>query len=190
MATIKDIDEFFDKLTDEFLKNQVSIIIAEEATAFFKERFTTKEWDGEPWQETKVPIKRGTLMVRSSALMNSIKPKTVTSERVIISGGSDKVPYAKAHNEGETISIPITPKMRKFAWAKYYEEAGKGIKKGKKGNEYQSIDVGKKANPWKGLALTKKQTLTVKMPLRRFMGHSEKLNDRILEALRVKFNSL
>jgi hypothetical protein len=175
MATIKEIDEFFDKLTDEFFKQQVPNIIAEKATEFFKERFTTKEWDGVPWPETKTPVKRGTLMIRSGALVNSIQPKTVTSEKVVISAGNEKVNYARAHNEGETITVPVTPKMRKFAWAMHYKEAG---------------DDKKADTAWKGLALTKKETLTIKLPMRRFMGHSDKLNDVILQSLKDAFNSL
>jgi phage gpG-like protein len=175
MATFKDIDDFFDKLTNEFMAKAVPTIISREAIKFFQERFTTKEWDGQPWPETKTPVKRGTLMVRSGALVNSIKEKEKSSVKVVISAGSEKVNYAKAHNEGETIVIPVTPKMRKFAWAMHYKEAGSD----------------KKANtPWKGLAMTKKETLTIKLPMRRFMGPSEKLNAVLFSALRDEFNKL
>jgi hypothetical protein len=190
MGTFSDIDDFFSKLSNEFFRNSVPNVIAEKATAYFKERFTTKEWEGTPWQETKVPVKRGTLMVRSANLMNTVKPKLVSSEKVIISAGSDQVPYARAHNEGETITIPVTPKMRKFAWAKYYEEAGKDVKTNKAGGKYQSIDIGKKANPWKGLALTKKTALTIKLPMRRFMGPSELMNEQIYLGIQEAFNKL
>lgn len=190
MATFKEIDDFFNKLTEGFFKNSVPNIIAEKATEFFKERFTTKEWDGMPWPEVKIPVKRGSLMVRSSSLVNSIKPMKVTSEEVVISAGSDKVPYARAHNEGETIIVPVTDKMRKFAWAKYYQESGKGVKKGKSGNIYQSADIGKKANPWKGLALTKKKSLTIRMPQRRFMGLSDIMNDHLFNEIKKAFDQL
>lgn len=190
MATFKDIDDFFDKLTNEFMAKQVPDVISREAIKYFQERFTTKEWDGTPWPETKTPVKRGTLMVRSANLVNSIKEKSKSPEKIVISAGSDQVKYARAHNEGETITVPVTPKMRKFAWAKYYEEAGKGVKTGKAGIKYQSTAVGAKANPWKGLALTKKQSLTIKMPMRRFMGPSDKLNDALLNAFRDEFNKL
>lgn len=35
------------------------------------------------------------------------------------------VVYAAIHNEGGTVHPKITPKMRRFAWAKYYELKGK-----------------------------------------------------------------
>lgn len=175
MASFKEIDDFFNKLSNEFFKKQVPNIIAEKATEFFKERFSTKEWDGTPWPETKKPIKRGTLMVRSAALVNSIKPKTVTSEKVVISAGSDKVNYARVHNEGETITVPVTPQMRKFAWAMHYKEVG---------------DDKKADSSWKGLAMTKKKTLTITLPMRRFMGPSPKLNDVLFKSIKEAFNSL
>lgn len=176
MASFKEIDDFFGKLTDEFLADHVPNIIAEKATEFFKERFTTKEWDDEPWPETKVPVKRGTLMVRSGALVNSIKPKSISKEKVIISGGSDKVSYARAHNEGETIEVPVTKNMRRFAWAMHYNEQSEGAE------EVNTM--------WKGLALTKKESLTIKLPMRKFMGESKKLNDYLFNAIRDAFNSL
>ena len=105
MGSFKEIDDFFNKLTGEFMREVVPAIIAEKATSFFQERFTTKEWDWVPWPETKQPVKRGSLMVRSESLVNSIKPSLVSPEKVVISAGSDKVPYARAHNEGETITV-------------------------------------------------------------------------------------
>lgn len=189
MADLKSLDQFFKSL-NEYGRRAVPRIIAEKATEHFKRRFTTKEFDGTPWPQTKKIVKRGSLMVRSGKLVNSIRPKTVSMERVTISAGSSKVPYAKAHNEGETITIPVTDKMRRFAWAMYYKEAGAGVKTNKAGATYQSVGVGKKANPWKGLALTQKKTLTVKLPKRQFMGKSNALNKEILESLQKEFQTL
>lgn len=191
MTTFKDLDDFFKRLDTDFARRAVPRIIAEKATEFYKQRFTLKvDVDGKPWPDTAKPVKRGSLMVRSGALMASVKPSVVSEERVRISAGNTKVPYAKAHNEGETINIPVTPQMRKFAWAKYYEESGKGVKTSKTGAKYQSIEVGQKASPWKGLALTKKQMLTVKLPRRQFMGHSNLLNARLMESFKKAFSNL
>lgn len=176
MGSFKEIDDFFNNLTDQFLRDRVPDIIAETATAYFKERFTTKEWDGKPWLETKKPVKRGTLMVRSGDLVNSIKPSLIIPEKIVISGGSNKVKYARAHNEGETITINVTPKMKRFAWAMHYKEQQEGKK------EVNTV--------WKGLALTKKTALTIKMPERRFMGTSENLNNALLAAIKLEFNKL
>lgn len=173
MATFKDIADFFNRLESTFLRRAVPRLIAETATEFFKQKFTSKEWEGQPWPAAKNPPARGSLMLRSGALVNSIKPSTVNEERVVISAGSSKVPYAEAHNEGGDIKVRITPKMRKYAWARHYNT------KDSSGN-----------SPWKGLALTKKTELKITMPRRRFMGPSKTLNGQIMERMRSAFKGL
>lgn len=95
--------------------------------------------------------------------------------------------YAPIHNEGGTVHPRITPKMRLYAWAKYYELSGgskglqKGAKrssKGKSGNETGKV-VPTEAEKWKRLALTKKESLTIQIPKRQFMGPSEELDARL-----------
>lgn len=94
----------------------------------------------------------------------------------------DDVIYAPVHNEGGIVTVPVTAKMRRFAWAKYYAlgGGGKGAQEGRK--------TPKSANPeaaarWKGLALTKKQALTINIPRRQFMGESAELTEKIAEYL-------
>lgn len=75
-------------------------IIAEEAIEYFKERFTEKEWDGTPWPPAKHPKRSGSLLVKSSNLLNSINHTEVTKDRVVITAGNQDVTYAQVHNEG------------------------------------------------------------------------------------------
>ena len=81
-----------------------------------------------------------------------------------------RVPYAAIHNRGGTTHPTITPKMRKYAWARHYREAG---------------DDKKKDTFWKRLALTRKAKLTVKIPRRPFMPDkpgpelARKVNDKL-----------
>lgn len=171
MANFKDIDNFFDRLENDFLKQQASSVLAETATEYFKASFATKEWDGQPWPQTKAPVTRGSLLLRSGKLMNSIRPSVVESNRVVISAGNDMVPYARVHNEGGTITVPVTAKMRKFAWAMHHKQEKKQ----------------KDSGVWKGLALSKKQSLTITIPMRRYMGFSRRLNDMIIERLKEAF---
>lgn len=67
-----------------------------------------------------------------------------------------RVPYAAIHNRGGTTHPPVTAKMRRYAWAQHYREAG---------------DDKKKDTLWKRLALTKKKNLTVTIPKRQFMPY-------------------
>ena len=81
-----------------------------------------------------------------------------------------RVPYAAVQNRGGTTHPTVTPKMRRYAWAQHYREAG-GDKK--------------KDTFWKRLALTKKTKLTVRIPQRRFMPSKpgpeleQKINDKL-----------
>jgi len=68
------------------------------------------------------------------------------------------VPYAAIQNNGGTITVKMTDKMRKYFWY-MYKQTGKGM--------------------WKGLALTKKETLTIKIPQRQFIGNSDTLDKNI-----------
>jgi phage gpG-like protein len=121
----------------------------------------------------------GTLLSSRVELYNSIR-YSIAGNKVIVSSGK---PYSRIHNEGGTINqtIQVTPKMRKFAWAKYYEANGG--------------EPGDSGREWKGLALTKKQAInrTFTMPKRQFMGpsaHVKKLiYDRMVKDFkRILFN--
>lgn len=173
MGSFKEIDLLFDRLENDFLKKQASSVLAETATEVFKDTFAAKEWDGQPWPPTKAPVTRGSLLLRSGKLMNSIRPSVVESNRVVISAGNDQVPYARVHNEGGVINVPVTEKMKRFAWAMHYKQE----KKKPAGN-----------TPWKGLALTKKETLTIQIPMRRFMGFSKRLSETVVSRLKDAFS--
>jgi len=81
--------------------------------------------------------------------------------RVVV---SNSLIYAPVHNWGATLNTSVTPRMRKWAWAKHYEEAGSDKKKDTK---------------WKRLALTKKTKLNIRIPQRQFLGESQELNAEI-----------
>lgn len=90
------------------------------------------------------------------------------------------VEYAAIHNRGGTVSPRVTPKMRKFAWAKYYAAGG-----GKKNSP-----VGPDANFWKGLALTKKIKLNIQIPQRQFLGDSKELRDEIENKIDIEMEKI
>lgn len=109
-----------------------------------------------------------TLMSERNLLYSSIN-YTAGDSRVKI---FTDVHYAPLHNEGGVTHPTVTPKMRKFAWAKYFEAGGKT---GKEGN------VPQEALKWKKLALTKKKKLNIRIPKRQFMGDSKELTEKIQE---------
>lgn len=145
-------------------------IIAETATEYYKQRFTAKSWEGMPWSAAKNPPSRGSLMVRSGALVSTIRPARVTPTEATIRAGSPRVPYARIHNEGGTITQTPTPKQRRFMWAKAHA-AG------------EIPAAGGKPGKWNRAALAKE--LNIPIPRRQYMGKSAALNRKIISRLRA-----
>lgn len=117
---------------------------------FQKQGFTNTAF--EPWQKRAGDIDPGRkLLVKSSYLLNSIEVMEANDKRIVF--GSD-APYADIHNEGGTITVRVTAKARRYFWFMFK----------KTGNSM-----------WKAMALSRKQTRTIKIPKRQFMGHSETL---------------
>lgn len=101
-------DELAQKIK-QVMENKLPEVVAEEAAEYSRTRFSEKAFDGKPWKPVspKYKPRRGTLMVRSSELLNSIHVSQVTPQKVAISAGNSKAPYAQVHNEGFTGSVVI-----------------------------------------------------------------------------------
>lgn len=153
------IAEYFANLEAK-VRDQVAPVVAETAVEYFKESFTTKGFDGIPWLPTKRAVSRGSLMVRSGALVNSIRPSVVEPDRVVISAGSSKVPYARVHNEG--LHVTGTANVRQFT-----------RRQGKKQTTVKAHS----------------RKIDFQMPQRQFMGHSAELNRRIMARIKSIFNT-
>ncbi len=121
---------------------------------FEREAFFTDLWL--PSQRAKA--KNGKTLQHRTHLRKSIRAH-ISGNKIIFHSNT---PYAALHNwGGEVHTKPtVTPKMRRWAWAKY-KETGKG--------------------KYKGIALTKKTHLNIKytMPQRQFIGHHPMLNPKI-----------
>ncbi|MDR1518192.1 MAG: phage virion morphogenesis protein [Dysgonamonadaceae bacterium] len=126
----------------------------------------------QPWQKTKrqtsggrsAASNYGALQSSRNHLLSSIK-YVPDAYRVVV---SNDLKYAPVHNWGGTVQPTVTPKMRKFAWAKHYKEAGADKKKD---------------TMWKRLALTKKTKLNIRIPQRQFLGESQELNAQIQQKM-------
>jgi hypothetical protein len=93
--------------------------------------------------------------------------------KAVVSGEAE--PYAEIHNTGGTIKIQVTDKMKKWAWAKYYEAAGAlAITPGKRMGARSNFDVYGSAliSMYKGMALKKVgETITIHIPKRQYAGN-------------------
>lgn len=164
------------------------------AVNHFKQNFRDAGWrDGglHPWKKTLRQQGKGTdarytpLTSRRDHLMRSIQYESAPGQVTV----TDPVPYAAIHNEGGKVSThpTVTPKMRKFAWARAYSLAGV------RGKGKLPKDLPPEARKWRALALTKKTRLDIRadMPKRQFIGESRelmgKVNNMIGESLtRIK----
>ena len=129
--------------------------VAEQARNFFLASFIKQGWTDTsfiPWVKRKDDLTHK-LLNQSYALKNSIKITKADFENVEISAG-EGLNYAAIHNEGGTITVKVSAKMKRYFWYMY-----------KKTEDEK----------WKWMALTKKETLTIKIPKRQFIGESETL---------------
>ena len=88
-----------------------------------------------PWQPAKrqnggagAAARYRTLLSSRNHLFSSINYTPANAAVTVY----NNVPYAAAHNDGATVNIPVTSKMRRYAWAKFYEASGKTKKKTQK----------------------------------------------------------
>lgn len=109
---IKELNKYLQSLPDDILDDAAQIV-AETATEYYKETFTRKAFDKNPWVSAKIPKRTGSLLVDSGALLNSIRPTLISTHRVVISAGNDKVDYAQVNNEGFTGSVAVPAHTRK-----------------------------------------------------------------------------
>ena len=118
----------------------------------------------------------GTLLSSRNHLFRSIRSESYAARSVV----STTVPYAAIHNEGGMTSYAVTPKMRKYAWYRYYKAAGIKRKASvKTGRKHGAPQENPQALYWKRFALTKKSRIEARIPQRRFIGPSKVLEDAI-----------
>lgn len=95
-------------------------MVAEEAVEYSRTRFSEKAFNGVPWKPVspRYHPRRGTLMVRSGKLLNSVRVARVTPRKVVIAAGNSKVPYAQVHNEGFSGSVVVKAHSRRIKGGK------------------------------------------------------------------------
>ncbi len=147
--------------------------VATTAVNFFKRNFKLGGFTDQPfrrWEKSDYPGMGKTTMVKSGQTRRDIKKIQVSPNKVVVGIGNHNH-YAGIHNTGG--KIPITPKMRRFFWAKYLELSG--IKKPMSTIERKKRE---EAIPdclfWKALALTQKDCIDI--PKRQFIGDSKALD--------------
>lgn len=160
------------------------------AVQHFKQNFRDSGFRNgglQPWKRSLREISGDKRASSRYKTLTSARNHLMNSTESIVGKGYvsivNSVPYANIHNDGGTIhqNIPISPDMRKFAWAMFFKSAG--IRKGKKGKKSKGAtspeNLSSEASKWRGLALTKKSTLSrsIQIPKRQFIGESQELTE-------------
>ena len=163
----------FRKIAEEVMKD-LPKKAGEKALQFFlasfiKQGFTDTSFI--PWVKRKDDLSHK-LLNQSYALKASGKIDKADLTEVTISFG-EGLNYAAIHNEGGTITVKVSAKMKRFFWYMY-----------KKTEDEK----------WKWMALTKNETLTIKIPKRQYIGESETLMNNLdkmfIDRIKQYFNSL
>lgn len=188
------------KELDTLMRRKMPIRVGNMAKRHFQDNFRKSGFvDGglHPWPKTKRQLSGGTSAASQHGPLLSNRNHLFSATRYEASDYRVKVlndvPYASVHNWGGKTSPTVTPKMRRFAWAMYYQAGGKSGRgtKGRKSTEkHQSKELSPEAQMWRGLALTKKTKLKVKIPQRQFIGQSRELEERIHADIEAQVESI
>jgi phage gpG-like protein len=156
-----------------FLKNIISDLRVD-LTEEFDKNFERKAFFDKVWDGTKLPNRKGSLMMRTGKLRRSIRSKETANSL----SWSSSLPYATLQNEGG--EVVVTERMKRFFWAMFYKSNG-AVSKTKKGdsrNTARNKNLSAEAAMWRALAL---QKVGAKMQIkqRQFIGDHPMVRQRI-----------
>lgn len=191
---IKNLDDLIKskrKQLETLMQRKMPVMVGRIAKDHFQENFRQGGFVNEgfhPWPKAKrllsgrtdAASNNGTLLSGNKTLFKSVA-YVPSDYRVRI---FNDVIYAPIHNWGGFVNATVTDRMRRFAWAKFYEASGKKRKAAtgqKKRSKRRSVakPLSTQAQFWKNMALTKKKRLHIHIPQRQFLGVSEELNQKI-----------
>ena len=168
----------------DFIKNILSDIRVD-LTDEFDRNFERKAFFDKPWENTSIPNRKGSLMMRTGKLRRSVRSKQTNNEIT----WSSSLPYASLQNEGG--EVIVTEKMKRFFWAMFYKSNGavSVIKKGDTRNNDRNKKLTAEAATWKALAL-QKVGAKMKIKQRQFIGDHPQVRQRIEHVVDLNMKEL
>lgn len=163
----------------DFIKNIISDLRVD-LTDEFDKNFDRKSFFGKAWENTAIPNKRGSLMMRTGKLRRSIKSR-VSGNQI---SWSSSLPYASLQNEGG--EVIVTEKMKRFFWAMFYKANGAVTKLGK-GERNKRLS--QEAQMWRNLAL-QKVGAKMKIKQRQFIGDHPQVRQRVAHVVGLNMKEL
>lgn len=140
-----------------------------ETTEEFDRNFERKAFFDDMWPETRIQNQNGSLLLRSGQLRSSIN-SSIQGDGIVF---TSNLPYASIHNEGG--EIKVTPQMKKFFWAKYYESKTQADRP----NAWNT-QIASQAATWKAMAL-QPVGKRIKIEQRQFIGDHPYIDDIVKE---------
>lgn len=168
----------------DFIKNIISDVRID-LTDEFDRNFERKAFFDKPWENTSIPNRKGSLMMRTGKLRRSVRSKQTNNEIT----WSSSLPYASLQNEGG--EVIVTEKMKRFFWAMFYKANG-AVTKTKKGdarNNDRNKKLTAEAATWKALAL-QKVGAKMKIKQRQFIGDHPQVRQRIEHVVDLNMKEL
>lgn len=138
-------------------------------TQEFDRNFERKAFFNQKWSNTKHHNTRGSLMLRTGRLRNSVN-SSIHSAQIT---WKSNVPYAEIHNKGG--KIKVTKKMKAFFWAMYYKSF-KAV--GDKPSGLRNKKLNQESAKWKAMALLPEGKV-IKIEKRQFIGEHPVVNRKI-----------
>lgn len=152
----------------DFIKNILSDLRVDR-TDEFDRNFERKAFFDKAWKNTKIPNRKGSLMMRTGKTRRSIKSQQNQSDIT----WSNSLPHANMLNQGG--EIVVTAKMKRFFWAMFYKSSGAVTKSGK---GERNTRLTEEAKSWKALALQKVGAV-MKVKQRQFIGDHPQVRQRV-----------
>jgi len=189
----KHADEF-DSLVKGYKYIRLRIIqqAAAIALAFFKQSFINQGFTDKGLVKWKGRIPgtpndsgRGIETGRGT-LKRGLRIKQANADGAIV-GIDEGIPYAEIQNFGG--QIPLTPKMRRFFWAMYFQATGGityNVKSKGQANTKRNSALSAQADFWKNLAISKEPFITI--PARQFIGDSVTLENQLRDYITAELD--
>ena len=184
---------------DDLLRRRMPVVAGRMAQDHFQDNFRRGGFVNgglHPWPVTRrqrsgsklASANYGPLLSRRNHLFRSVK-YVPGAYRVRV---ANDLPYAPLHNWGGETHPAVTDRMRRFAWARFYQSAGirKGMSGKQKAARLRKAGADPQAQMWKRLALTRKSRLTVRVPQRQFLGESRELTEKIARRVETDIRNI
>lgn len=160
--------------------------VGEMAISHFKKNFHDGGWNDNgltPWKKTRrqehggkgAYYNRGPLLSQQDNLRQGFTYRAEPGHVII----SNEVKYAPVHNTGMNIMHRITPRMRRYAWHRFFDSAGINKKDTSDIKKQKEAAMNDNDRFWKRLALTSRQSIIQHIPQRKFMGNNRELSQKV-----------